>query len=135
MAARLDYKWHLRQVMASRGMFQTTDLIGPLAGRGITLSSSQVYRLVTERPERVREQPARCRGHRGRAGLPDLPPGPRSSLQHLRVRRQRPDRHLAGNRHAGLRTVPQALGLLFMLRDRGTAEGRHAARAALRALP
>jgi hypothetical protein len=32
MAARLDYKWHLRQVMASRGMFQTTDLIGPLTG-------------------------------------------------------------------------------------------------------
>jgi DNA-binding Xre family transcriptional regulator len=53
MAARLDYKWHLRQVMASRGMFQTTDLIGPLADREITLSSSQVYRLVTERPERL----------------------------------------------------------------------------------
>jgi hypothetical protein len=34
MAARLDYRWHLRQVMASRGMFATTDLIGPLAGRG-----------------------------------------------------------------------------------------------------
>jgi DNA-binding Xre family transcriptional regulator len=53
MAARLDYRWHLRQVMAARGMFQTTDLIGPLAGRGIRLSSSQVYRLVTERPERL----------------------------------------------------------------------------------
>ena len=34
-------------------MFQTTDLIGPLAERDITLSSSQVYRLVTERPERL----------------------------------------------------------------------------------
>jgi DNA-binding Xre family transcriptional regulator len=53
MTARLDYRWHLRQVMAARGMFSTTDLIGPLAGRGITLSSSQVYRLVTERPERL----------------------------------------------------------------------------------
>ena len=53
MAAKLDYRWHLRQVMASRGMFQTTDLIGPLAQRGVTLSSSQVYRLVTERPERL----------------------------------------------------------------------------------
>ena len=31
----------------------TTDLIGPLADRDITLSSSQVYRLVTERPERL----------------------------------------------------------------------------------
>jgi DNA-binding Xre family transcriptional regulator len=53
MAARLDYQWHLRQVMAARGMFSTTDLIGPLAGRDNTLSSSQVYRLVTDRPERL----------------------------------------------------------------------------------
>jgi DNA-binding Xre family transcriptional regulator len=53
MAARLDYRWHLRQVMAARGMFSTTDLLKPLADRGITLSSSQVYRLVTDRPERL----------------------------------------------------------------------------------
>jgi DNA-binding Xre family transcriptional regulator len=53
MAARLDYRWHLRQVMATRGMFSTTDLIGPLADRDIMLSSSQVYRLVTDRPERL----------------------------------------------------------------------------------
>lgn len=53
MAAKLDYRWHLRQVMATRDMFQTTDLIAPLADRGIELSSSQVYRLVTERPERL----------------------------------------------------------------------------------
>jgi hypothetical protein len=53
MAAKLDYRWHLRKVMANRGMFQTTDLIGPLAQRGVTLSSSQVYRLVVERPERL----------------------------------------------------------------------------------
>lgn len=53
MTARLDYRWHLRQVMASRGMFATTDLLEPLARRGIRLSSSQVYRLVVERPERL----------------------------------------------------------------------------------
>lgn len=53
MAAKLDYRWNLRQVMAERGMFQTTDLITPLAERGIELSSSQVYRLVVERPERL----------------------------------------------------------------------------------
>jgi DNA-binding Xre family transcriptional regulator len=53
VTAKLDYRWHLRQVMATRGMFATTDLIGPLAQRGIRLSSSQVYRLVTERPERL----------------------------------------------------------------------------------
>jgi hypothetical protein len=53
MTARLDYRWHLRQVMAARSMFATTDLIEPLADRGIRLSSSQVYRLVVERPERL----------------------------------------------------------------------------------
>lgn len=53
MARKLDYRWRLRQVMAARGMFQTTDLIEPLAQREIHLSSSQVYRLVVERPERL----------------------------------------------------------------------------------
>lgn len=53
MTSKLDYRWNLRTVMAQRGMFQTTDLIDPLARRGIELSSSQVYRLVVERPERL----------------------------------------------------------------------------------
>jgi DNA-binding Xre family transcriptional regulator len=53
MVQKLDYCWHLRRIMADRGMFQTTDLLEPLAERDITLSSSQVYRLVTERPERL----------------------------------------------------------------------------------
>lgn len=53
MTAKLDYRWHLRQVMATRGMFATTDLLEPLAQHGIQLSSSQVYRLVVERPERL----------------------------------------------------------------------------------
>lgn len=53
MARKLDYEWHLRQVMARRGLFATTDLIPLLAARGIRLSSSQVYRLVAERPERL----------------------------------------------------------------------------------
>jgi DNA-binding Xre family transcriptional regulator len=53
MTRKLDYRWHLRQVMAGRGMFATTDLLEPLAARGIRLSSSQVYRLVAERPERL----------------------------------------------------------------------------------
>jgi len=53
VASRLDYRWNLRQVMASREMFATTDLIQPLADRGIRLSSSQVYRLVVDRPERL----------------------------------------------------------------------------------
>jgi len=53
MTRKLDYRWHLRQVMANRGMFATTDLNGPLIERGIRLSSSQIYRLVVERPERL----------------------------------------------------------------------------------
>ncbi len=53
MTRKLGYRWQLRQVMAARGMFATTDLIEPLAERGIHLSSSQVYRLVAERPERL----------------------------------------------------------------------------------
>lgn len=53
MTQALDYRWNLRQVMASREMFATTDLLDPLARRGIRLSSSQVYRLVVERPERL----------------------------------------------------------------------------------
>jgi len=53
MTGKLDYRWNLRQAMASRGMFQTTDLAGPLAQRGVKLSPSQVYRLVVERPERL----------------------------------------------------------------------------------
>jgi DNA-binding Xre family transcriptional regulator len=53
MTARLDYRWHLREIMASRGMFSTAALRPLLTERGIDLSTSQVYRLVTETPERL----------------------------------------------------------------------------------
>jgi DNA-binding Xre family transcriptional regulator len=46
-------RWHLRQIMATRGMFSTTDLIPGLTERGIELSREQVYRLVTRVPERL----------------------------------------------------------------------------------
>lgn len=49
----IEYRWHLRQVMANRGMFSTTDLAPLLAERGIELSAAQVYRLVTGTPERL----------------------------------------------------------------------------------
>jgi DNA-binding Xre family transcriptional regulator len=49
----VDYRWHLRQLMASRGLFSTTDLAPLLAERGITLSTSQIHRLVTGTPERL----------------------------------------------------------------------------------
>ncbi|SNT55675.1 DNA-binding transcriptional regulator, XRE family [Streptosporangium subroseum] len=53
MTRKLDYRWHLREVMAGHGMFATTDLRPLLAERGIDLSPSQVYRLVVEKPERL----------------------------------------------------------------------------------
>jgi len=36
MAPKLDYRWNLRRVMAERGMFQTTDLIEPVAAASAT---------------------------------------------------------------------------------------------------
>jgi len=53
MKRQADYEWHLREVMAARGIFTTTDLVPRLADRGITLSVSQVHRLVTGTPERL----------------------------------------------------------------------------------
>lgn len=49
----IKYHWHLRQVMASRGLFATTELAPLLAERGIELSPAQVHRLVTQTPERL----------------------------------------------------------------------------------
>lgn len=48
-----SYQWRLREVMANKGMFSASDLAGPLAEHGITLSSVQVWRLVTQTPERL----------------------------------------------------------------------------------
>jgi DNA-binding Xre family transcriptional regulator len=50
---KLGYRWHLRRLMAEQGMFQTSALVPLLVERGITLSSVQVYRLVTQTPERL----------------------------------------------------------------------------------
>jgi DNA-binding Xre family transcriptional regulator len=50
---KMGVRWYLREVMATRGMFSTTDLIAPLAERGVQLSREQVYRLVTQQPERL----------------------------------------------------------------------------------
>ncbi|WP_454172206.1 helix-turn-helix domain-containing protein [Microbacterium maritypicum] len=45
--------WNLRAVMAAAGMFQTTDLRGPLQAQGVHLSREQVFRLVTKTPDRL----------------------------------------------------------------------------------
>jgi hypothetical protein len=41
MTARPGYRWHLRRVMADRGMFATTELVPCLAERGIRLCVSR----------------------------------------------------------------------------------------------
>jgi DNA-binding Xre family transcriptional regulator len=46
-------RWNLRQVMAARGMFQTSELVPLLAARDIHLSRQYVHRLVTKAPQRV----------------------------------------------------------------------------------
>jgi len=53
MSRRVSYRWHLRQLMAAAGMFQTTELVPLLSERGVSLSREQVYRLVTGTPERL----------------------------------------------------------------------------------
>ena len=46
-------RWHLRQVMASRGLFLTSDLVPLLADRGVELSRQYVHKLVTTAPQRI----------------------------------------------------------------------------------
>lgn len=53
MTVKVSYRWHLRQLMATRDMFATSDLVPLLASRGVVLSREQVYRLVARVPERL----------------------------------------------------------------------------------
>ena len=53
MTRQVGYHWHLRRLMAERGMFATTDLVPLLAERGVSLSREQVYRLVVRVPQRL----------------------------------------------------------------------------------
>jgi DNA-binding Xre family transcriptional regulator len=50
---QVSYRWRLRELMASHGMFTTSELVPLLTDRGIKLSVSQVHRLVTGTPERL----------------------------------------------------------------------------------
>lgn len=53
MTRTIGYRWHLRAIMATRGMFATSELGPLLAARGVKLSREQVYRLVAGTPERL----------------------------------------------------------------------------------
>lgn len=53
MSRTITMQWNLRQVMADRGLFQTSELLPLLAERGIHVSREHVYRLVTRAPQRI----------------------------------------------------------------------------------
>lgn len=53
MTRTVGYVWRLREVMASHGVWKTTDLGPLLAERGVVLSAAQVYRLAAQIPERL----------------------------------------------------------------------------------
>jgi DNA-binding Xre family transcriptional regulator len=53
MIKKMECHWHLRKLMAEHEMYQTTELVPLLAERGINLSREQVFRLVTQTPQRL----------------------------------------------------------------------------------
>lgn len=53
MNRKIEYRWRLREIMAARGMNNISDLLPLLVDRGVTLSDSQIYRLVGQKPERI----------------------------------------------------------------------------------
>lgn len=53
MARRIVMAWNLRQMMATRGLFQTSELVPLLAERDVHLTRQYVHRLVTKPPQRV----------------------------------------------------------------------------------
>ncbi len=53
MIRKMGIVWKLRQVMAAHDLFQTSDLVPLLAEQGVHLSREQVFRLVTQPPQRL----------------------------------------------------------------------------------
>ena len=60
MKREIHYHWRVRELMARAGMKNSRDLVGPLRDlvgplrdRGITLSDSQIYRIVGQEPDRI----------------------------------------------------------------------------------
>lgn len=53
MIKKMGIRWNLRKPMAAKDMFQTTDLVPLLAERSIQLSREQVFRPVTQAPQRL----------------------------------------------------------------------------------
>ncbi|MFD9302136.1 helix-turn-helix domain-containing protein [Streptomyces sp. NPDC060048] len=53
MMKRMAFEWNLRRLMAEQEMYQTTDMVPRLAEYGVHLSREQVFRLVTQPPQRL----------------------------------------------------------------------------------
>ncbi|MFC5791568.1 XRE family transcriptional regulator [Agromyces tardus] len=53
MKREIEYQWRVRELMARQRIKSSADLVEPLRERGITLSPSQIYRLVAQDPERI----------------------------------------------------------------------------------
>jgi DNA-binding Xre family transcriptional regulator len=53
MKREIEYRWRARELMARFGMKNSRELVASLRERGITLSESQIYRLVAQDPERL----------------------------------------------------------------------------------
>lgn len=101
---RIGYRWNLRQLMAQRNLWKTTELLPLLKARGINLSSAQVHRLVTGTPERIpahtfsqlagtmpalRRTPPNRRPLARRRNLRLLLPASQKNPRHLRLRPRR----------------------------------------------
>jgi len=50
---KVEARWHLRTLLVMKGIFNTTDLLPLLAERGINVSRTQVYRIVTDTPNYI----------------------------------------------------------------------------------
>jgi DNA-binding Xre family transcriptional regulator len=104
----LDYEWRLRALLAEKGIFNAQALRPELERYGLGLSATQVWRIVTGKPERLNLRllmvlcdllectpndlirpveesinPAKAAGARSHAELKDVVPKP------ARVRRDR----------------------------------------------
>jgi DNA-binding Xre family transcriptional regulator len=53
MTKTVGYRWQLRALMARNGMHATVALVPLLADRGVVMTATQVYRIVTGEPERL----------------------------------------------------------------------------------
>lgn len=53
MKHQIEYTFRIRELMARAGMRYSRELVQPLRDRGITLSESQINRLVSQNPDRI----------------------------------------------------------------------------------